>query len=93
MMRVKDYPVGWNLIKHDSKLLEKWRTLLLMLPNGKYKFGGYRKNPYGRKNGQYYWCYKGFVTKSLDKLKNHVLDSVRNESMEIVNFVDGLENE
>lgn len=70
-----------------------YQTLILMLPNGKYKLAGYRKNPYGRKNGHYYWCYKGFVTKSLDKLKKHILTSVRTESMEIVNFIKELENE
>jgi len=88
----KDYPVGWNEYDHQSSLLEKWRTLILMLPNGKYKLAGYRKNPYGRKNGHYYWCYMGFVTKSLDKLKNHVLNSVRDEAMDVVNFVNGLKN-
>ena len=90
---MEDYPVGWNLIKHSGELLERWRTLLLMLPNGKYKLAGYRKNPYGRKNGHYYWCYRGFCTKSVDKLKNHVLNSVRDESMEIVNFVNRLKND
>ena len=92
-MSFEDYPVGWNEVEHMSPLLEKWRTLVFMLPNRKYKLAGYRKNPYGRKNGQYYWCYLGFCTKSLDKLKNHVLDSVRDEAMGIVNFVDGLKNE
>ena len=90
-MQFKDYPVGWNLI--DGVFSMKHKTLLLMLPNGKYKLGGYRCNPYGRKNGHWYWCYKGFVTKSLDKLKEHILNSLRNESMEIINFLDGLKNE
>ena len=88
IMQFKDYPLGWNEI--DGLRMEA-KTLLLMFPNGKYKLAGYRKNPYGRKNGHYYWCYKDFVTKSLDKLKNHVLNSVRDEAMGIVNFVDGLE--
>ena len=92
-MKMEDYPVGWNEVEHTGLLLEKWRTLVLKLPNGKYKLAGYRKNPYGRKNGHYYWCFKGFCTKSLDKLKNHVLNSVRDEAMGIVNFVDGLKNE
>ena len=92
-MQFKDYPVGWSEVEHSGELLEKWRTLVLKLPNGKYKLMGYRKNPYGRKNGHYYWCYRGFCTKSVDKLKNHVLNCVRNESMEIVNFLDGLKNE
>ena len=92
-MSFKDYPVGWNEVEHRGLLLEKWRTLVFMLPNRKYKLAGYRKNPYGRKNGHYYWCYAGFCTKSLDKLKDHVLNSVRDEAMEIVNFVKGLKNE
>ena len=92
-MQFKDYPVGWNEVEHSGELLEKWRTLLLMLPNGKYKLAGYRKNPYGRKNGHYYWCYRGFCTKSVDKLKNHVLNRVRDEAMGIVNFIDGLKND
>ena len=92
-MNFKDYPVGWNEIEHSVWAQGRWKTLMLMLPNGKYKLMGYRKNPYGRKNGHYYWCHAGFCTKSLDKLKNHVLNRVRNESMEIVNFIDGLENE
>ena len=91
-MQFKDYPVGWHLID-ATYLPSPHQTLLLMLPNGKYKLMGYRKNPYGRKNGHYYWCYKNFVTKSLDKLKKHILNSVRNESMEIINFIKGLENE
>ena len=91
-MQFKDYPVGWHLI--DSAYLPSpHQTLILMLPNGKYKLAGYRKNPYGRKNGHYYWCFMGFCTKSLDKLKNHVLNSVRDEAMDVVNFVNGLENE
>ena len=89
-MQFKDYPVGWNEVEHTGLFLGEWRALLLMLPNGKYKLAGYRKNPYGRKNGHYYWCHAGFCTKSLDKLKNHVLNSVRDEAMGIVNFVNGL---
>ena len=92
-MEMEDYPVGWNEVEHTGLLLERWRTLVLMLPNGKYKLAGYRKNPYGRKNGHYYWCYAGFCTKSLDKLKNHVLNKVRDEAMGILNFVDGLKND
>ena len=89
-MKFKDYPVGWSEIEHQGKLLEKWRTLLLMLPNGKYKLMGYRKNPYGRKNGHYYWCHAGFVSKSLDKAQDYLLDRVRTDAMSIVNFVDKL---
>ena len=92
-MQFKDYPVGWSEIEHSAPSLEKWRTFILKLPNGKNKLMGYRKNPYGRKNGHWYWCYLGFCTKSLDKLKNHVLNKVRNESMEIINFVEGLKND
>ena len=90
-MQFKDYPIGWHLIDGTFSP-SPYQTLLLMLPNGKYKLAGYRKTPYGRKNGHYYWCYKNFVTKSLDKLKNHVLNSVRDEAMGVVNFVNGLKN-
>ena len=92
-MSFKDYPVGWNEVEHRGLLLEKWRTLVLMLPNGKYKLMGYRKNPYGRKNGHYYWCHAGFVSKSLDKAKDYLLDRVRTEAMGIVNFIDELKDE
>ena len=90
-MQFKDYPVGWHLIDGTFSP-SPYQTLVLMLPNGKYKLMGYRKNPYGRKNGHYYWCFMGFCTKSLDKLKNHVLNSVRDEATGIVNFVNGLKN-
>ena len=90
-MQFKDYPVGWHLIDGTFSP-SPYQTLVLMLPNGKYKLMGYRKNPYGRKNGHYYWCHMGFCTKSLDKLKNHVLNSVGDEAMGIVNFVNGLKN-
>lgn len=91
-MKFNDYSVGWHL-RDGAFSPSPYQTLILMLPNGKYKLAGYRKNPYGRKNGHYYWCYQGFVTKSLGKLKKHILNSVRNESMEIVNFIKGLEND
>ena len=91
-MQFKDYSVGWHLID-GAYLPSPHQTLLLRLPNGKYKLAGYRKNPYGRKNGHYYWCFMGFCTKSLDKLKNHVLNRVRDEAMGIVNFIDGLKND
>jgi len=86
-MRFKDYKVGWHLT--DGVFSPSpYKTLILMLPNGKYKLAGYRKNPYGRKNGHYYWCYKTFVTKSLDKLKEHILKAVREDAMKIVEFTD-----
>ena len=31
-MQFKDYPVGWNLIKHDSKLLERCEHRATVLP-------------------------------------------------------------
>ena len=36
-MQFKDYPVGWNEIEHSVWAQGRWKTLLLMLPNGKYK--------------------------------------------------------
>ena len=91
-MKFKDYSVGWHL-SDGTFSPSPYQTLILMLPNRKYHLAGYRKNPYGRKNGHYYWCYKGFVTKSLDKLKEHILNSVHTEALEIINFTKGLKND
>ena len=87
--------LGWNPFNHGReenppKSKDFW---VLNLPNGDTKLLGQRK----RNNGQHYWVIyidqRPFYTKSLDKAKKMLLNKIREQQMEIVNFIDNLKNE
>jgi hypothetical protein len=87
--------LGWNPRNHGRednppKCKDFW---VLRLPNEKPLLLGQRK----RENGQYYWVVfvdkKPFYTKNLDKAKKMLLNKIREQQMEVVNFIDNLKNE